>query len=96
MKYGSKQAGHSRPIPRSVNSIFPEHGEQSFRATSVSMAVKSVQSFDQMTNLSKSTRALLDAHFEFNLLKVDFMQRSKDAQLRMQSSYMMVHWLNQF
>ena len=52
--------------------FFQEHGEQSFRAKQVYQWLwqKSVQSFDQMTNLSKSTRALLDAHFEFNLLNL--------------------------
>ena len=64
--------------------FFEEHGEQSFRAKQVYQWLwqKSAQSFDQMTNLSKSTRALLDAHFEFNLLKVDFMQRSKDGTIK--------------
>lgn len=64
--------------------FFQEHGEQSFRAKQVYQWLwqKSVQSFDQMTNLSKSTRALLDTHFEFNLLKVDFMQRSKDGTIK--------------
>lgn len=64
--------------------FFEEHGEQSFRAKQVYQWLwqKSAQSFDQMTNLSKSTRALLDTHFEFNLLKVDFMQRSKDGTIK--------------
>ena len=64
--------------------FFEEHGEQSFRAKQVYQWLwqKSTQSFDQMTNLSKSTRALLDTHFEFNLLKVDFMQRSKDGTIK--------------
>ena len=35
-----------------------------------------------MTNLSKSTRALLDEHFEFKLLEVDLMQRSVDGTIK--------------
>jgi len=64
--------------------FFQEHGEQAFRAKQVYQWLwqKSAKSFDQMTNLSKSTRALLDAHFKFNVLKVDLMQRSKDGTIK--------------
>ena len=43
---------------------------------------KSASSFDEMTNLSKATRALLEEHFEFKLLSVDLMQRSTDGTIK--------------
>ncbi len=64
--------------------FFEENGEKAFRAKQVYQWLwqKSAQSFDEMTNLSKSTRALLDDHFVFNLLQVDLMQRSVDGTIK--------------
>src|SRR6056300_226408 len=64
--------------------FFETHGEKAFRAKQVYQWLwqKSASSFDEMTNLSKSTRALLDEHFYFNLLEVDLMQRSKDGTIK--------------
>jgi 23S rRNA (adenine2503-C2)-methyltransferase len=64
--------------------FFQENGEKAFRAKQVYQWLwqKSAQSFDEMTNLSKSTRALLDENFAFNLLKVDLMQRSTDGTIK--------------
>lgn len=64
--------------------FFKENGEQAFRAKQVYQWLwqKSASSFDEMTNLSKSTRALLDEHFEFKLLEVDLMQRSSDGTIK--------------
>ena len=64
--------------------FFEKHGEKAFRAKQVYQWLwqKSASSFDQMTNLSKETRALLDEHFEFKLLEVDLMQRSVDGTIK--------------
>ena len=53
--------------------FFEANGEKAFRAKQVYQWLwqKSSSSFDEMTNLSKSTRALLEAHFYFNLLEVE-------------------------
>lgn len=64
--------------------FFEVNGEKAFRAKQVYQWLwqKSASSFDEMTNLSKSTRALLDEHFEFKLLEVDLMQRSVDGTIK--------------
>ena len=64
--------------------FFEANGEKAFRAKQVYQWLwqKSASSFDEMTNLSKTTRALLEAHFYFNLLEVDLMQRSKDGTIK--------------
>jgi len=64
--------------------FFETHGEKAFRAKQVYQWLwqKSASSFDEMTNLSKSTRSLLEAHFTFKLLEVDLMQRSKDGTIK--------------
>jgi len=64
--------------------FFESHGEKAFRAKQVYQWLwqKAASSFDEMTNLSKSTRALLETHFTFKLLEVDVMQRSKDGTIK--------------
>jgi len=64
--------------------FFEKHGEKAFRAKQVYQWLwqKSVASFEEMTNLSKETRTLLDEHFEFKLLEVDLMQRSVDGTIK--------------
>jgi 23S rRNA (adenine2503-C2)-methyltransferase len=64
--------------------FFEQHGEKAFRAKQVYQWLwqKSAASFEEMTNLSKETRALLDEHFEFKLLEVDLMQRSVDGTIK--------------
>ena len=68
----------------SLVQFFEDHGEKAFRAKQVYQWLwqKSASSFEEMTNLSKSTRALLEAHFEFKLLSVDLMQRSEDGTIK--------------
>ena len=67
-----------------ITEFFEAHNEQSFRAKQVYQWLwqKSASNFDEMTNLSKSTRTLLNANFNFNLLEVDLMQRSKDGTIK--------------
>ncbi|SFD57134.1 23S rRNA m(2)A-2503 methyltransferase [Spirosoma endophyticum] len=63
---------------------FTEHKEQGFRAKQVHewLWKKSAQSFEQMTNLSLSTRDLLNTHFEIRPLTVDQQQRSNDGTIK--------------
>ncbi|MCK8491544.1 MULTISPECIES: 23S rRNA (adenine(2503)-C(2))-methyltransferase RlmN [Spirosoma] len=61
-----------------------QHGEQGFRAKQVYewLWKKSAQSFEQMTNLSLSTRELLSTNFEIRSLTVDQQQRSSDGTIK--------------
>jgi 23S rRNA (adenine2503-C2)-methyltransferase len=43
---------------------------------------KGVHTFDEMTNLSKETRAFLEEYFVINHIKVDHMQRSADGTIK--------------
>jgi 23S rRNA (adenine2503-C2)-methyltransferase len=63
---------------------FIAHNEKPFRAQQVYEWIwqKSVKSFEGMTNISLETRQLLDAHFVFNHIKVDDMQRSEDGTIK--------------
>lgn len=61
-----------------------QQGEQGFRAKQIEEWIwkKSATSFGQMSNLSKSTRDLLDAHFEIRSLSVAQEQRSGDGTVK--------------
>jgi 23S rRNA (adenine2503-C2)-methyltransferase len=67
-----------------LKAVFVENGDQAFRAKQVYewLWKKSAQTFDEMTNLSKATRELLDRHFLINAVKVDDMQISKDRTIK--------------
>lgn len=67
-----------------LKEIFVEKGEKAFRAKQVYewLWKKHVKSFDEMTNLSKSTRALLDEEFVINLMTVKNAQRSSDRTIK--------------
>jgi len=43
---------------------------------------KGAYTFEEMTNLSKATRVLLESHFVINHIKVDQMQRSSDGTVK--------------
>ena len=83
---------HKMSVKRDIRSLsqdqmvqfFEANGEKAFRAKQVYQWLwqKSASSFNEMTNLSKSTRYLLEEHFYFNLLEVDLMQRSKDGTIK--------------
>lgn len=64
--------------------FFEEQGDKPFRGNQVYewLWQKSAHSFDVMTNLSKETRNMLEAHFVINHVKVDQMQRSKDGTIK--------------
>ncbi|HEV7347945.1 23S rRNA (adenine(2503)-C(2))-methyltransferase RlmN [Telluribacter sp.] len=59
-------------------------GEQGFRAKQIHewLWKKSARSFGEMTNLSLSTRELLDAHFTINSLTTDKQQKSNDGTVK--------------
>ncbi len=67
-----------------LKTVFIENGDQAFRAKQVYewLWKKSAHTFDQMTNLSKATRELLDKHFVINAVIVDDMQISKDRTIK--------------
>jgi 23S rRNA (adenine2503-C2)-methyltransferase len=44
--------------------------------------VKVAHSFEDMTNLSKETRTMLQTNFVINHIKVDTMQRSEDGTVK--------------
>ncbi|MDH5368313.1 MAG: 23S rRNA (adenine(2503)-C(2))-methyltransferase RlmN [Cyclobacteriaceae bacterium] len=61
-----------------------ENGEKAFRAKQIDewLWKKSAKSFDDMTNISLSTRELLKQHFTINHIAVDKMQRSNDGTIK--------------
>ncbi|MES2397539.1 MAG: 23S rRNA (adenine(2503)-C(2))-methyltransferase RlmN [Bacteroidota bacterium] len=67
-----------------LKTIFTENGDQAFRAKQVYewLWKKSARTFDEMTNLSKTTRELLNTHFLINAVTVDDMQISKDRTIK--------------
>ena len=67
-----------------LRDFFVTNGDKSFRGNQVYewLWSKGAHSFDDMTNLSKSTRAMLESHFVINHIKVDTMQRSEDGTVK--------------
>ncbi len=64
--------------------FFVENGDKAFRGNQVYewLWQKSTHSFDDMTNLSKETRTMLEENFVINHIKVDQMQRSNDGTIK--------------
>lgn len=67
-----------------LKDFFVQKGEKPFRAQQVYewLWMKSAKNFDQMTNLSLSTREMLMSNFVINHIKVDSMQRSADGTIK--------------
>ncbi len=67
-----------------LKNFFVRQGEKPFRAQQVYewLWKKSAKDFDQMTNLSLSTRELLKQNFSINHIRVDNMQRSEDGTIK--------------
>jgi 23S rRNA (adenine2503-C2)-methyltransferase len=67
-----------------LRNFFVKQGDKAFRGNQVYewLWQKAAHSFEGMTNLSKETRDLLDAHFTINHIQVDAMQRSKDGTVK--------------
>ncbi|WP_057936965.1 23S rRNA (adenine(2503)-C(2))-methyltransferase RlmN [Algoriphagus resistens] len=67
-----------------LEEFFLAHGEKKFRAKQVYEWLwnKSLKNFDDMSNISLSTREILKAHFEINHILVDLMQHSSDGTIK--------------
>lgn len=67
-----------------LRDFFTGHGDKPFRGNQVYewLWQKGAHSFDVMTNLSKTTRDMLEANFVINHIKVDLMQRSSDGTIK--------------
>jgi 23S rRNA (adenine2503-C2)-methyltransferase len=67
-----------------LRDFFVENGDKAFRGNQVYewLWSKTSHSFENMTNISKETRDMLEANFVINHIKVDEMQRSKDGTIK--------------
>lgn len=67
-----------------LRDFFVNNGDKAFRGNQVYdwLWSKSLHSFDDMTNLSKQTREMLEENFVINHIKVDSMQRSADGTIK--------------
>ncbi len=67
-----------------IKNFFLENGHQEYRADQVYSWLweKSALNFEQMTNLSKSIRSILNKNFVINHIKVDTIQKSKDGTIK--------------
>ena len=67
-----------------LEDYFLSVGEKKFRAKQVYewLWKKSLKNFDEMSNISKSTREVLKANFTINHIQVDEFQRSEDGTIK--------------
>lgn len=67
-----------------LREFFVANNDKSFRGNQVYewLWSKGAHTFNDMTNLSKDTRAMLEANFVINHIKVDTMQRSADGTVK--------------
>ena len=67
-----------------LRDFFVSNGDQAFRGNQVYewLWSKGAHSFDDMTNLAKPTRSMLEANFVINHISVDQMQRSEDGTVK--------------
>ncbi len=67
-----------------LRDFFVDNGDKPFRGNQVYewLWSKSAHSFDDMSNLSKQTRNMLEENFVINHIKVDQMQRSSDGTVK--------------
>ena len=67
-----------------LRSFFESIGDKPFRGTQVYewLWSKGSHSFDEMTNISKETRAHLNENFVINHIKVDQIQKSEDGTIK--------------
>lgn len=67
-----------------LRDFFVKEGDKAFRGNQVYewLWSKSVYDFEDMTNISKKTREMLEANFVINHIKVDTMQRSSDGTVK--------------
>jgi 23S rRNA (adenine2503-C2)-methyltransferase len=67
-----------------LRNFFVVNNDKAFRGNQVYewLWSKGAHSFDDMTNISKETRFMLENHFVINHIKVDTMQRSEDGTVK--------------
>jgi 23S rRNA (adenine2503-C2)-methyltransferase len=67
-----------------LRTFFEEQGDKAFRGNQVYewLWQKSAHSFEDMTNVSKETRQMLEDNFVINHIQVDTMQRSSDGTVK--------------
>lgn len=67
-----------------LREFFVKNGDRAFRGNQVYewLWSKSLHSFEDMTNLSKETREMLDTNFVINHIEVDSMQKSNDGTIK--------------
>lgn len=67
-----------------VAAFLVENGEKAFRAKQIDewLWKKGARSFEDMTNLSKATRELLEQHFVINAVEVNEFQKSEDRTIK--------------
>lgn len=67
-----------------LRDFFVKEGDEAFRGNQVYewLWSKSAYSFEDMTNISKETRQMLEDNFVINHIKVDTMQRSSDGTVK--------------
>jgi 23S rRNA (adenine2503-C2)-methyltransferase len=67
-----------------LRDFFVANGDKAFRGNQVYewLWSKSAHTFEDMTNVSKDTRVMLEKHFVINHIKVDTMQRSEDGTVK--------------
>jgi len=67
-----------------LRDFFVENGDKAFRGNQVYEWLwnKSLHTFEDMTNISKQTREMLENNFVINHIKVDSMQKSADGTIK--------------
>ncbi|WP_104734672.1 23S rRNA (adenine(2503)-C(2))-methyltransferase RlmN [Hanstruepera ponticola] len=67
-----------------LRDFFVSEGDKAFRGNQVYewLWQKSAHSFEDMTNISRETRSMLEANFVINHIKVDSMQKSSDGTIK--------------
>lgn len=67
-----------------LRDFFVANGDKAFRGNQVYewLWSKGAHSFEDMSNVSKTTREMLENHFVINHIKVDTMQRSEDGTVK--------------
>ena len=67
-----------------LRNFFVSQGDKAFRGNQVYewLWQKSAHSFEEMTNISKETRQILEDNFVINHIRVDQMQRSSDGTIK--------------
>ncbi|KAA3623913.1 MAG: 23S rRNA (adenine(2503)-C(2))-methyltransferase RlmN, partial [Flavobacterium sp.] len=67
-----------------LQEFFVEMGDKKFRGDQVYEWLwnKGIHSFEDMTNISKTTRAQLEEHFVINHIEVDSIQKSNDGTIK--------------